>query len=82
MTNEQLIQRAAAAHGFPLPNPYNCGEWGVRERAGVEMYVWIRRDADIDAYIDARRYAADYDLRVRIRSGAVVPPVQTKEVAK
>lgn len=39
-------------------------QWGLANRGGVDMYVWIVEDAETYAWIDARRWAAKYDLRI------------------
>ena len=63
VTKEQLTDRHT---GLPM-------DWGVATgRDGTEMYVWIYSDAHTDDWIDARGYAADFDLSLkrRIRKAA------------
>lgn len=43
--------------------PFNS--WGVKKSNGIEMYIWIYSDADIDEFIDARKYAVEFDLKLK-----------------
>lgn len=48
-----------------MTTPFNS--WGVHVVNGIEMYVWIYLNAATDEFIDARKYASEYDLRLKLR---------------
>lgn len=59
------MTQTLAVGSFPVPNPYNCAEWGSKRRNGEEVAVVVAAGASTDAWIDALEYAAEYDLPVR-----------------
>ena len=59
------MAQTLAGGSFPVPNPYNCADWGVKQRNGEDMAVFVAAGASTDAWIDARQYAEEYDLPVR-----------------
>ena len=58
------MTQTLAVGSFPIPNPYNCAEWGSKHRNSIEVAVFVASGASTDAWIDARQYAAEYDLPV------------------